>query len=137
MKLAIYIALGVVALAGLLWWMRTQLEYRIGRTHVKVRLFGVPLRRIALAEIVRVSKRDPRGLSENWCSTWKRSHRLITIQRSRGWWRYVCLTPKNRYVFMTDLKNAVRRIDPESSWVREEENEENEEARGPVEQGKA
>lgn len=128
MKLAIYIAGGVIAIIAILFWLKTRLEYRIGRTHLKVRLFGIPLRRIALADISRVSKREPRGLSENWCSTWKTSHRLITIQRSRGWWRYICITPKNRYVFMTDLKNAVRRIDPNASWVRIDEEEDSPDA---------
>jgi hypothetical protein len=125
MKIAFYCAGATGAILTAFLWLMTQIEYRIGRTHLKVVLFGVPLRRIVLKEITSVSKREPRRMAENWCNTLKKSHRLITIQRSRGLRKYICITPRNRYVFLADLKNAVRRANPDSDWARREMEEAN------------
>jgi hypothetical protein len=117
MKLAfLCIAAGVILLLFLLWCM-TQLHFRIGSRHLKVLLFGLTIRRIALNNIAHASKREPKGFAERWYSSFKTSHRLLTIERKRGLIKRVCITPQNRYVFLADLKSAVRRVDPQAEWA--------------------
>jgi hypothetical protein len=80
-------------------------------------LFGMAIRKIDLTDIAYVSKRDPKGAAERWYSSLKTSHRLLVIERKSGWRKYFCITPQNRYVFLSDLKNAVRRVDPSAEWA--------------------
>ena len=75
------------------------------------------VRRVALNNIAHASKREPKGLAERWYSTLKTSHRLLTIERKRGIVKNFCITPQNRYVFLADLKSAVRRVDPDAQWA--------------------
>ena len=117
MKLALLCIGGAVLLLLVLFWCMTQIHFRIGSRHLKVMLFRVPIRRIALANIAYASKREPKAFAERWYSTLKTSHRLITIERKRGLIRRVCITPQNRYVFLADLKSAVRRVDPNAEWA--------------------
>ena len=56
-------------------------------------------------------------MAERWYSTFKTSHRLLTLERKRGILKYFCITPQNRYVFLADLKSAVRRVDPTAEWA--------------------
>lgn len=117
MKLALICVTGAVFLLLFLAWCMTRIHFRIGSRHLKVLLFGVPIRRVALGDIANASKREPRGIAERWYSTLKTSHRLLTIERKSGLIKRICITPQNRYVFLADLKNAVRRIDPEAEWA--------------------
>jgi hypothetical protein len=94
-----------------------QLHFRIGSRHLKVMFFGIPIRRIALNNIAYASKREPKGIAERWYSTFKTSHRLLVIERKNGLFKYVGITPQNRYVFLADLKSAVRRVDPTAEWA--------------------
>lgn len=117
MRLAVFCLTGAAFLLVFLWWCMTQLHFRIGSRHLKVILFGIAVRRIALTDIAYASKREPKGLAERWCSTLKTSHRLLTIERKTGLRKYFCITPQNRYVFLADLKSAVRRVDPAAEWA--------------------
>jgi hypothetical protein len=117
MKLAFLCIAGTVLVLVFLWWCMTQIHFRIGSKHLKVLLFGITIRRIALNDIAYISKREAKGLAERWYSTMKTSHRLLTIERKSGLRRYVCITPQNRYVFLADLKSAVRRVDPSAEWA--------------------
>jgi hypothetical protein len=117
MKIAL-LCLGATALLLLLlFWCMTNMHFRIGSRHLKVLLFGLTVRRIPLDQIANATKREPKGPAERWHSTFKTSHRLLTIERKRGLRRYVCITPTNRYVFLADLKAAVRRVDPGAEWA--------------------
>lgn len=114
--------LALLALGGLLWffvlvlWMITKIHYRIGSRHLKILCLGVTLRRIDLTDIKRISKRKPSGrLAEYWYSTLNPSHRALAIQRSRGLRKFVVITPRNRYVFLADLQNAIKRLKPETN----------------------
>src|SRR4051812_48756240 len=107
MKTAGLAILALVAFGVCTLWLRSQLHYRIGREHVKITLFGVTLRRIALTKIARVSKRRPR-YAENWSNTLRPSHRTLTLVRTSGLRRNILITPKNRYIFLADLQNAIR-----------------------------
>jgi hypothetical protein len=117
MKLAFLCIAGAVILLLLLAWCMTQIHFRIGSRHLKVLLFGFTIRRVALTNIASASKREPKGMAERWYSTFKTAHRLLTIERKRGLLKRFCITPQNRYVFLADLKSAVRRVDPKAEWA--------------------
>ena len=117
MKLAFLCIAGAVILLFLLAWCITHIHFRIGSRHLKVLLFGLTIRRVALNNIAHASKREPKGMAERWYSTLKTSHRLLTIERKKGILKYFCITPQNRYVFLADLKSAVRRVDPTAQWA--------------------
>jgi hypothetical protein len=117
MKLAFLCIAGAVILLFLLAWCITQIHFRIGSRHLKVLFFGLTIRRVALNNIASASKREPKGMAERWYSTLKTSHRLLTIERKKGILKYFCITPQNRYVFLADLKSAVRRVDPTAEWA--------------------
>lgn len=117
MKIAVFCIGGTVLLILFLLWCMANLHFRIGSRHLKILLWGIPIRRIALDQIAYVSKREPKGFAEYWYSTFKTSHRVLSIERKRGLRKYVCITPTNRYVFLADLKSAVRRVDPTAQWA--------------------
>ncbi len=112
MKLVL-IALGSVAAFVAIWiWLTSKIHYRIGSKHLKIACLGVVLRKIEFTDIKRISKRKPSRLSENWASTFKPAHRLLAIQRLSGFRRFVIITPRNRYIFLADLQNAIKRARP-------------------------
>lgn len=117
MKIALICAGGGALLLLLFFVSMRQLHFRIGSRHLKVLLFGMAIRKIELSDIAYVSKREPKGAAEKWFSTWKTSHRLLVIERKSGLRKYFCITPQNRYVFLADLKSAVRRVDPTAEWA--------------------
>jgi hypothetical protein len=117
MKILFLCLAGGALLLLLLFWCMTQIHFRIGSRHLKVLLFGLTIRRLSLNNIAYVSKRGPNGMAERWYSTLKTSHRLLTVERKRGLLKYFCITPQNRYVFLADLKSAVRRVDPAAEWA--------------------
>jgi hypothetical protein len=117
MKIALLCVSGTVVALLFLWWCMTQIHFRIGSRHLKVLLFGMTIRKIALDDIAYASKREPKGMAESWYSTLKTSHRLLTIERKTGLRKYFCITPQNRYVFLADLRSAIRRVDPTAEWA--------------------
>lgn len=118
MKIAIYCVAGAALIALLLFWLMTQFHYRIGSRHLKVMLFGLAIRRVNLDNIVYASKREPEGMAERWHNTLKSNHRLLTIEKQRGLLKFFCITPRNRYVFLSDLRSAVRRVNPNCEWAK-------------------
>lgn len=117
MRLAVFCLTGTAFVLLFFFWCMTRIHFRIGSRHLKIMLFGMPIRRIALADIAYASKREPKGMAERWYSTLKTSHRLLVIERKTGIRKYVCITPQNRYVFLADLKSAIRRVDPAAEWA--------------------
>lgn len=109
MKLAVLLLLATIATVGLGVLLALQLRYVITDRHLKVTLFGISLRRINLSDIECVSKRRS-GLAEKWHNTLSPSHRVIVVRRRRGWLRDFVVTPKNRYVFKTELELAMGRL---------------------------
>ena len=93
MRTAAYCVLGLFAFTLLLIWLRTQLRYRIGTRSLRVTLFGLSVRRIALVDIRYISKRRPRW-GENWWNTLRPAHRVLTIQRQSGWFKTSSLLPR-------------------------------------------
>jgi hypothetical protein len=115
MKLITCAVAGLMFFALFVVWLQTKIQYRIGSKHLKISCLGVTLRKIELTDIKRVSKRKMVRVAEYWYSTTKPKHRLLTIQRHTGLRKFVVISPKNRYVFMSDLKNAVQRVKPEAN----------------------
>ena len=109
MKLTVFILLGALALGTLVILFARQLRYVITGRHLKVRLFGLCLRRIRLADIDRVSKRQA-GWAEKWQNTLDASHRTLVIRRRRGWFLEMVITPKNRYTFKSELERAMETL---------------------------
>jgi hypothetical protein len=112
MKLMVFGLLGAAALAGLLVALASRLRYVLTGRHLKVTLFGVCLRRIRLADIDSVSKRQGHW-AEKWFNTLKPSHRMLVIRRPRGWFKEFIITPKNRYVFKAELEQALAKVKAE------------------------
>jgi hypothetical protein len=114
-RVFVFSSLGVLVGIFLFVWLMTRIRYRIGSRHVKVLLFGICIRRVALANIDSVSKRRGDGWAEHWWSTVHPKHRMLVLRRRRGLWRNFVITPKNRYIFRADLERALRRGEPVTS----------------------
>jgi hypothetical protein len=109
MKILVFSALSVLVAAFLFVWLVSRIRYRIGSRHVKVILFGIPIRRVALANLEGVSKRRGPGLAEHWWSTLSPKHRLLVLRRRRGLFKNFVVTPRNRYIFKCDVERGIRR----------------------------
>jgi hypothetical protein len=109
MKVFVFGALGLLLFCFFFAWMVTHVHYHITPRHLKVTLFRIPLRRVRISNIASVSKRRAGGLAENWWSTLRPNHRSLVIRRKRGLIKNVVITPRNRYVFKTELERAVQR----------------------------
>ena len=109
MKLVVFVLLGAFASAGLLCALASRLRYVLTARHLKVTLFGLCVRRIRLADIDSVSKRQSHW-AEKWYNTLKPAHRMLVIRRRRGWLKDFIITPKNRYVFRAELEQAMAKL---------------------------
>jgi len=109
MKVLIFGALGVLLGIFAFVWLVSRVRYRIGSRHMKVFVLGVRLRRISLDSIESISKRAGDGWVERWWSTFHPKHRMLILRRRRGLFRNVAITPRNRYVFKSELQRAIQR----------------------------
>jgi hypothetical protein len=113
MKLIVFGAGGVFAFVILILWMTTRLQYYVGNQNLRILFFGLTLRKIPLTDIKRISKRRPSRPAEYWYNTLQPSHRLLAIQRNSGLRKFIVISPRNRYIFLTELQNAIHRLKPE------------------------
>ncbi len=105
--LALMVLLGV---PGVWLWMRSKIRYVIGRSSLRVVLFGRTLRRIPFSDIERVGKPKREAgwfRTETWRNTGDDDHRALIIHRKTGWRRRVLITPKHRYAFRGQLREAL------------------------------
>ena len=103
-------AVGVVVLLGLRVFLRCRVRYRIGRTELRLQLFGIPIRRVAYDDIEKISKprrRHGKFQYENWTNTLAGDHRELVIHRRTGLWKKLLITPSNRYEFRKRLETAI------------------------------
>lgn len=107
MKVFVFSALGLLLCAFFFVWLIARVRYRITDRHVRISLFGFGLRRIRLDRIASVSKRRGPGLAEHWWSTLRPSHRVLYLRKSRGLFRNVVITPRNRYAFKAELESKL------------------------------
>lgn len=101
---------GIVLFLAVLLWLRGQVDYVIGRTSLRIKLFGLTLRRFPYSEIRRVGtpKRESTWLkTESWANSWDVSHRGLVIHRLSGLRRRLLLTPTHRYTFRHELRQAI------------------------------
>ncbi|MBI4658834.1 MAG: hypothetical protein HY735_08325 [Verrucomicrobia bacterium] len=117
METLVFSALGLLLLGFLVTWLVTCIRYHITPRHFKITLFGICLRRIPLGDIESVTKRHPVGWSENWWNTFHPSHRMLVIRRHRGLFRSIVITPRNRYVFKTNLEKAIQGLNAPAEEV--------------------
>lgn len=106
------VGLAVVAAGVLAVWARSRTRYVIGRSSLRILCLGITVRRIPFTEIERVSKpkRDATLLgTETWMNTWNPDHRELVVHRKSGWRRRVLITPKHRYAFRNELREAIRK----------------------------
>ena len=85
-----------------------EINYRITSGYLEIRLFGIRLRRLALADIRYISKHRSYW-GEVWWNTLWPSKRILVIRRRSGWCKNFIITPENRYVFKAELKRAMDR----------------------------
>ncbi len=110
---SIFALILIVVFFTMIWLMR-HIRYRISPSHFQVLLFRIPLRQFRLEDISTVSKHRRSGLTEKWHNTTRPAHRTLVLKLSRGLFRGVEITPRNRYVFRNDLEKAItRRRNPE------------------------
>jgi hypothetical protein len=119
MKMTVFVLLGLLVFALLCIWLLTRLRYHLTPRHVKITLLGLCLRRIRLEDIESVSKRRSGGWAENWSSTFRPNHRMLVIRCHRGLRKNIVITPKNRYIFKTDLERALKAQPPASDQTPE------------------
>ncbi len=108
------LAAAAVATVGLgLWYaLRTRLQYVIGKTSLRVVLGKTTVRRVPYDEIRRIRK--PRHtpswrLTENWRNGFFDHHRVLILERNRGWFPWFVITPARRYEFRSQLRDAMAR----------------------------
>ncbi len=101
----------IVGWLGLVIWflfLVTRIRYRIGPRHLQVLVLGLPLRRIAFANIRAVHTHKP-FLAEKWYNMLLPSFdRFLVIEKRRGLFKSVVITPELRYVFKAELDRAIR-----------------------------
>ncbi len=96
----------------LLWIIiKSQMTYDIGRRHLKIKIIGIPMRRFLLTNIERVGKKELGVTQERWHNSWGVSHRQVVIRKRQGWPRELSVTPSQRYVFITELEQAIARAE--------------------------
>ena len=111
------IASGVVFLVGLvLIFAKLSLTYHIEEPHLVIRLWGVPLRKLDLREVRRISKYYE-GRAEIWANAFFIRKRRLVLKRRTGLFKNFVISPTHRYAFKRKLKlamsNAVEDDDPE------------------------
>ncbi len=105
--------IGCSSASLLLLWviLKSQMSYDIGRRYLKIVILGVPVRRILLVDIERVGKKELGSVQERWHNSWVANHRQVLVRKRRGWPRELSVTPSQRYVFITELEQAVERAE--------------------------
>ncbi len=95
----------------LLLWSTTRINYHITARHLQVTWLGLPVRRIRLDDIKYISTK-PCVWGEKWFNTLRVGNRLLVIHRRSGWFRNFLISPKNPFVFKTELYEARKQVMP-------------------------
>lgn len=105
------VAVCLVLVAVSVWfWLHGQLRYVIGKSSLRIQLFGLTVRRIPFTDIRRVGtpkRGNSRLKTEFWNSSLDVSHRGMIVHRLTGWRRRILLTPLHRYAFRKELRDAI------------------------------
>lgn len=114
---SIYLSAGIVFGLGLMVVLiKLCLTYHIEDPYLVVRLWGIPLRRLDLREVRRITKYYE-GRAENWANAFFIRKRRLVLKRRTGFFRNFIISPNHRYTFKRKLKlvmnSAVEDDDPE------------------------
>jgi hypothetical protein len=101
----LFVSVGVLVLTGLLLYSVTRIRYRITGRHLQVTWLGLPIRRIGLADIKRVTHK-PVVWAERWPNVLLGSRRVLVIRRRSGLWRNFLITPEYPFEFKAALEQA-------------------------------
>jgi hypothetical protein len=100
-----YLLAGIAAVLVLLYWSVRTVSYDITRRHLRIKLFGIPVRWILLTDIHAIS-RQPVWYSEKWHNTWRVGNRRLMIQKRGGLSRIISISPESPFVFRAQIVNA-------------------------------
>lgn len=105
------VAVCLLLVAVSVWfWLLGRLRYVVGRSSLRIQLFGFTLRRIPFSDIRRVGtpkRGNSRFQTEFWNSSFDVSHRGLVVHRLTGWRRRILITPLHRYAFRKELRDAI------------------------------
>jgi len=110
-----WVLIGFSAVGACAWswyWFRSRLHYVIGKTSLRVVFGRFTVRRVPYEEILRISKprhTPPWRLTENWRNGFFDNHRVLVVERRRGVFPWLVITPARRYEFRTRLREAMAR----------------------------
>jgi len=97
-----------VALVGLIFWLVFRIRYTLDNQYVRVQLFGITLRRIALSDIEFADTAAP-FWNEHWCNTLWPFGRVVRLRRKSGLVRNFIITPSDRDAFLAELRGKLGR----------------------------
>ena len=100
-----YLLLGIAAVVVLLYWSLRAVSYDLTKRYLRIKLLGIPVRRILLTDITAIS-RQPVWYSEKWHNTWRVGNRRLMIQKRRGLSRIISISPESPFVFRAQIVNA-------------------------------
>ena len=104
---------GMIALAGLSMLVIRSIRYRVTKTHLKVILLGVPIRRVRLDNIRHIGNKPVRW-AERWASAPFDVGRLLVVRRKRGLFKNFVITPSRPYEFRFALFQAIKALTGEA-----------------------
>jgi hypothetical protein len=81
------------------------IRYHITATHLRITWLGIPVRWLRLDEIKYVSSKGSLW-AERWYNTFSVRRHLLVVHRRKGLHKTVMITPKNPFVFKTELYQA-------------------------------
>jgi crotonobetainyl-CoA:carnitine CoA-transferase CaiB-like acyl-CoA transferase len=105
------VVVSLVLAAVLVWfWLHAQLRYVVGRSSLRIQLFGFTVRRLPFSDIRRVGtpkRANSRFQTEFWNCSLDVLHRGLVVHRQTGWRRRILITPLHRYAFRKELRDAI------------------------------
>ncbi len=97
-----------LGLIGFLVFLLTHINYRIGSKRLVVTLLGIPVRWVHYDNVRNLHTHRIR-FAEKWHNMlFPRSDRILVIEKRRGLFRRLVITPEVRYVFKAELDRAIR-----------------------------
>lgn len=100
-----FLLLGIAAVAVLIYWSLRVISYDVTAQHLRIKILGIPLRRIRLTDITAIS-RQPVWYSEKWHNTWRVGNRRLMIQKRGGLSRIISISPESPFVFREQIVRA-------------------------------
>jgi len=96
------------ALIALILWLVFRIRYTVDNEYVRVVVFGVTVRRIALSDIEFADTAAP-FWNEHWCNTLCACGRIVRLRRKSGLVRNFIITPVDRDAFLAELRSKLGR----------------------------